>query len=53
MIKMKRILFLTDFSPEAANALLYTQESAEKFSGRLYLAQGEKYVGSYGHMFLP
>jgi len=37
MIEMKRILFLTDFSPEAANALSYAQELAEKFNGRLYL----------------
>ena len=37
MVEMKRILFLTDFSPEAANALQYAWELTRKFDGRLYL----------------
>ena len=37
MGEMKRILFLTDFSPEAADALLYAKELAVKFNGQLSL----------------
>jgi nucleotide-binding universal stress UspA family protein len=37
MVEMKRILFLTDFSPEATNALEYAWELTQKFGGRLYL----------------
>jgi len=37
MAEMKRILFLTDFSPEATAALQYARDLAEKFTGRLYL----------------
>jgi nucleotide-binding universal stress UspA family protein len=37
MVEMKRILFLTDFSPEATAALQYARDLAEKFNGRLYL----------------
>lgn len=37
MVEMKRILFLTDFSPEATAALTYAHDLAEKFNGRLYL----------------
>ena len=37
MVEMKRILFLTDFSPEANAALQYARDLAEKFNGRLYL----------------
>jgi nucleotide-binding universal stress UspA family protein len=37
MVEMKRILFLTDFSPEAEAALQYAKELAAKFNGRLSL----------------
>jgi nucleotide-binding universal stress UspA family protein len=37
MVEMKRILFLTDFSPEATNALQYAWELTQKFGGRLSL----------------
>ncbi|MGE0684340.1 MAG: universal stress protein [Candidatus Binatia bacterium] len=37
MIEMKRILFLTDFSDEAAEALEYAQDFAGKFNARLYV----------------
>lgn len=37
MIEMKRVLFLTDFSDEAAEALTYAREFADKFQARLYL----------------
>lgn len=37
MVEMKRVLFLTDFSDEAADALTYAREFAEKFQARLYL----------------
>ena len=37
MIAMKRVLFLTDFSPEATDALSYAWELTQKFSGQLYL----------------
>jgi nucleotide-binding universal stress UspA family protein len=37
MVEMKRVLFLTDFSPEAAGALPYAWELTQKFGGRLYL----------------
>ena len=37
MIEIKRVLFLTDFSDEAAEALQYAREFADKFSARLYL----------------
>lgn len=35
MIEIKNILFLTDFSDEAAEALEYAREFAEKFKARL------------------
>lgn len=31
MVEMKRVLFLTDFSAEAAEALAYAQEFVDKF----------------------
>src|SRR2546428_1865757 len=37
MVEMKRILFFTDFSAEATDALGYAREFAEKFGARLYL----------------
>lgn len=37
MIEIQRILFLTDFSDEAAEALAYAREFADKFNARLYL----------------
>jgi nucleotide-binding universal stress UspA family protein len=37
MVEMKRVLFLTDFSDEAARALEYAREFADKFGARLYL----------------
>jgi nucleotide-binding universal stress UspA family protein len=37
MIEMKRVLFLTDFSDEAAEALEYAREFASKFGARLYV----------------
>ena len=37
MVELKRILFLTDFSTEAAQALEYARELAEKFDARLHL----------------
>lgn len=37
MVAMKSILFLTDFSTEATQALEYAREFAEKFGARLYL----------------
>jgi len=37
MVEMKRILFFTDFSAEATEALVYAREFAEKFGARLYL----------------
>ena len=37
MVEMKRILFLTDFSPEAESALQYAKDLAEKFEGHLSL----------------
>lgn len=37
MVEMKRILFLTDFSPEADAALQYAKELATKFNGHLSL----------------
>ncbi len=37
MIAMKSVLFLTDFSPEATDALSYAWELTQKFDGRLYL----------------
>lgn len=37
MIEIKRVLFLTDFSDEAAEALQHAREFADKFSARLYL----------------
>jgi nucleotide-binding universal stress UspA family protein len=37
MVEMKRILFLTDFSSEAARALEYAKELAEKFGAQLCL----------------
>jgi len=35
MVEMKRILFLTDFSPEADAALQYAKELTTKFDGHL------------------
>jgi len=37
MVTMQRVLFPTDFSPEATNALAYAREFAEKFNSRLYV----------------
>ena len=37
MIEMKRVLFLTDFSDEAAEALEYAWDFAGKFNARLYV----------------
>lgn len=37
MQEIKRVLFLTDFSAEATDALDYAREFAEKFGARLYL----------------
>jgi nucleotide-binding universal stress UspA family protein len=37
MVEMKRILFLTDFSSEATQALEYAKELAEKFEAQLCL----------------
>jgi nucleotide-binding universal stress UspA family protein len=37
MVEMKRILFLTDFAPEADAALQYAKELAAKFNGQLLL----------------
>jgi len=37
MIEIQRVLFLTDFSDEAAEALEYAHEFARKFSARLYV----------------
>jgi nucleotide-binding universal stress UspA family protein len=37
MIEMKRVLFLTDFSDEAAEALEYARDFADKFQARLYV----------------
>src|SRR5581483_6599110 len=37
MIEMKRVLFLTDFSDEAAEALEYARDFADKFRARLYV----------------
>lgn len=37
MVEMKRILFLTDFSPEADGALQYAKELAAKFNGQFFL----------------
>ena len=37
MEEMKRILFLTDFSTEAKNALAYAWELVKKFDAHLYL----------------
>ncbi|MBI3304636.1 MAG: universal stress protein [Deltaproteobacteria bacterium] len=37
MVEVKHVLFLTDFSDEAARALDYAREFAEKFDSRLYL----------------
>jgi nucleotide-binding universal stress UspA family protein len=37
MVEMKRILFLTDFSSEATQALEYAKELTEKFDAQLYL----------------
>jgi nucleotide-binding universal stress UspA family protein len=37
MVAIQRVLFLTDFSPTATDALVYAREFAEKFSARLYV----------------
>ncbi len=37
MVTMQRVLFPTDFSPEATDALAYAREFAEKFGARLYV----------------
>ena len=37
MVTMQRVLFPTDFSPEAIDALTYAREFAEKFGARLYV----------------
>jgi len=37
MIEIKQVLFLTDFSDEAAEALEYARDFASKFTARLYL----------------
>jgi nucleotide-binding universal stress UspA family protein len=37
MVAIQRVLFLTDFSPTATDALAYAREFAEKFSARLYV----------------
>jgi nucleotide-binding universal stress UspA family protein len=37
MVTIQRVLFLTDFSPEATDALTYAREFAEKFDSRLYV----------------
>lgn len=37
MVVMQRVLFLTDFSSEATDALAYAREFAEKFGARLYV----------------
>lgn len=37
MIEIKRVLFLTDFSDEAAEALEHAREFAGKFNARLYV----------------
>lgn len=37
MVEMKRVLFLTDFSAEAAEALAYAQEFVDKFRAQLFL----------------
>jgi nucleotide-binding universal stress UspA family protein len=37
MIEIKRVLFLTDFSDEAAEALEYARDFAGKFNARLYV----------------
>ena len=37
MVTLQRVLFLTDFSPEATDALAYGREFAEKFGARLYV----------------
>lgn len=37
MIEMRRILFLTDFSPEANQALEYARALGEKFSSQLFI----------------
>ena len=37
MVAIQRVLFLTDFSPEATDALAYAREFAEKYGARLYV----------------
>ncbi|MBI3800266.1 MAG: universal stress protein [Deltaproteobacteria bacterium] len=37
MVVIQRVLFTTDFSPEATDALSYAREFAEKFGARLYV----------------
>ena len=49
MVEMKRILFLTDFSPEATNALEYAWELTQKFGGaKIYFKRDElNHTGSH------
>ncbi len=37
MVAIQRVLFLTDFSPEATDALAYAREFGEKYGARLYV----------------
>ena len=37
MVAIQRVLFLTDFSSEATDALTYAKEFAEKYGARLYV----------------
>jgi len=37
MVAIQRVLFLTDFSPEATDALAYAREFTEKYGARLYV----------------
>src|SRR5262245_20732159 len=37
MVAIQRVLFLTDFSPTATDALTYAKEFGEKFNARLYV----------------
>jgi nucleotide-binding universal stress UspA family protein len=37
MVAIQRVLFPTDFSPEATDALAYAREFAEKYGARLYV----------------
>ncbi len=37
MVAIQRVLFLTDFSPEATDALAYAREFGEKYGAQLYV----------------